>query len=291
MEGEYQMYQFTNTVNQDSQLKDSFIGLAKEIFGIDFGRWENAGGWTRDYIPYCFHEDGQVIANASVNLMNLTVDGNGYEAIQIGTVMTRKDHRGQGLSEKLLMKILEDFKGKVDLIFLLADEEAMSLYRRVGFDTVDTVRHFLPADGYAKEENKVLPVKKTLEELMQLKKTALSITDHFWSKEDRHILPFYYVHGFQDMILEPLPEVTVLGALEKETFHLYDVLSNRVISLTDVLQTLVPMGAHRIELHFMPSEDLPGLYTEPDPENGFMVHKSSNVSIPKNFTFPQIITA
>ena len=32
MEGEYQMYQFTNTVNQDSQLKDSFIGLAKEIF-------------------------------------------------------------------------------------------------------------------------------------------------------------------------------------------------------------------------------------------------------------------
>lgn len=285
------MMQFDCNVRENLKLKESFFELAKEVFGIRFDLWEQTGGWTSAYIPYCFHEDGQILANASVNLMKLTVAGKIYDAVQIGTVMTRKEHRGQGLSEKLLRKILADFEGKSDLLYLLADEDAMSLYQRVGFESRNTVRHFLPAEDYWKEGNQAFTVKKTAEELMTLKKASVPVTDRLWSKEDRHILPFYYVHGFQDMIVEPIKDVTILAEMEGDTFHLYDVLSPHRVSLTEVLQSVVPPSALRIELHFTPQEMLPGLYTEPDPDSGFMIHSSSQVDIPYSSTYPKIISA
>ncbi|SFN28888.1 GNAT family N-acetyltransferase [Proteiniclasticum ruminis] len=284
------MMLFSRNVRENPQLKESFFELAKEVFGIRFDLWEKTGGWTSAYIPYCFHEDGQVVANASVNLMKLTVEGKIYDAVQIGTVMTRKEHRGQGLSEKLLRKILGDYEGKTDLIYLLADEDAMPLYQRVGFERINTVRCFLPIETCVNEGNP-LPVKKNIEDLMALKKSSFAMTDRLWSKEDRHILPFYYVHGFQDMILEPLLDVTILVEMEGDTFHLYDVLSPVKVSLSEVINSIVPQSALRVELHFTPQEMLPGLYTEPDPDSGFMVHKSSSAVIPNNLTYPTIITA
>lgn len=285
------MILFSRNVRENPQLKESFFELAKEVFGIRFDLWEKTGGWTRAYIPYCFHEDGQVLANASVNLMKLTVEGKIYDAVQIGTVMTRKEYRGQGLSEKLLRKILSDFEGKTELIYLFADEDAVSLYQRVGFESRNTVRHFLHAEDYSEEGNQLLPVEKNIEELMALKNASVPLTDRLWNKEDRHILPFYYVHGFQDMIVEPIKDVTILAETEGDTFHLYDVLSPHRVSLTEVLQSVVPPSALRIELHFTPQEMLPGLYTEPDPDNGFMIHKSSSAVMPNNLTYPTIITA
>ena len=285
------MMRFDCHVRENQILKESFFKLSKEIFGIRFDLWEESGCWTNSYIPYCFHEDGQVLANASVNLMKLTVEGEIYEAVQIGTVMTRREFRGQGLSEKLLRKILADFEGKTDLIYLLANEDAMSLYQRAGFETVPAVRCFLPAEAYIKEGNQLLSMKKTLEELMALKKASVPVTDRLWSKEDRHILPFYYVHGFQDMILEPIEDVTILAEMEGDTFHLYDVLSPHKVSLAEVLRSIVPRNALRVELHFTPNEALSGLYREPDPDGGFMVHKSSKAAMPNNLTYPTIITA
>ena len=167
----------------------------------------------------------------------------------------------------------------------------MSLYQRAGFETVPAVRCFLPAEAYIKEGNQLLSMKKTLEELMALKKASVPVTDRLWSKEDRHILPFYYVHGFQDMILEPIEDVTILAEMEGDTFHLYDVLSPHKVSLAEVLRSIVPRNALRVELHFTPNEALSGLYREPDPDGGFMVHKSSKAAMPNNLTYPTIITA
>lgn len=285
------MYMFDNRIRENQERKASFFQLAKEVFGLRFDLWEQAGGWTSAYMPYCFLENDQVVANASVNLMKLTIDGVCHDALQIGTVMTREAYRGNGLAGKLLQKILDDYEGKTDLLFLCAEEKAMSLYRRAGFVNTDTVRYLLPAKAYFKEGPALLPVKRDLVELLKMKETSVPVTDLIWSKEDKHILPFYYVHGFQEMVLAPSPHVTILGEVKGDTFHLYDVLSTMKISLQEVLSSVVPADVQQVELHFTPSEHLPGLYTEPALENGFMVHRSSTVHLPKIFAYPRIITA
>lgn len=285
------MYQFDKTLRQNQKRKESFFHLARDIFGISFDLWEKAGGWTESYIPYYFHEDDEIIANASVNLMKLTIEGTIYTGIQIGTVMTRETHRGKGLSEKLLRRIMEDYEESADFIYLMANEKAIPLYKRVGFEIQDTVRFFLPAGEYANITDKVHPISMTLDELMEIKKNSVPVTDRFWGGEDKHILPFYYVHGFQDNILKTSEGIIVLAELDEDTFHLYDVLSSEKTSLYKVLKEVVPQEARRVEIHFMPSEELPGLYQKPFPENGFMLHKSSKVQFPENLGYPTIITA
>lgn len=80
-------------IKDDPQLRDSFNGLAMKTFGLSFSEWWRRGYWTDSYIPYVFVDGGKVVANASVNLMDLMWHGQPKRYIQIGTVMTDAAYR------------------------------------------------------------------------------------------------------------------------------------------------------------------------------------------------------
>ena len=75
-------------IKNDSYLRRSFFQLAKNTFDLSFEQWYQNGYWTDSYIPYVLHENGTVVANASVNIIDTLWQGEKKRYIQLGTVMT-----------------------------------------------------------------------------------------------------------------------------------------------------------------------------------------------------------
>jgi predicted N-acetyltransferase YhbS len=69
---------------------------------VDFEKWYQFGFWNNTYVCYSYIDQNEVIANVSVNKLDILIDGKESKTLQIGTVMTRPDYRGNGLSKSLM---------------------------------------------------------------------------------------------------------------------------------------------------------------------------------------------
>lgn len=87
------------------------------------------------YIPHAVIEDGAVVANVSVNIMPFSVGGERKNYIQLGTVMTRPDRRGEGLGRAAMEFALEKYLGApdVDGIYLFGNDSVLDFYPKFGF--------------------------------------------------------------------------------------------------------------------------------------------------------------
>jgi len=121
----YTAYPTNNT------LRRSFCRLAEQTFGIDFEPWYQAGFWGEQYLPYSLVENGEVIANVSVNIMDMCLHGQQKHFIQLGTVMTEEAHRGQGLSRFLMERILEEWKPQCDGVYLFANDSVLNFLSEI----------------------------------------------------------------------------------------------------------------------------------------------------------------
>ena len=128
-------YKLVKQVRDEDALRESFMKLAAETFDLSFESWYQTGYWSDKYIPYCLVDGQTVIANVSVNLMDVKFTGEKKQYIQIGTVMTAKDYRQQGLAKQLLNEVLKDYRN-ADGIYLFANDTVRDFYPKFGFEAV-----------------------------------------------------------------------------------------------------------------------------------------------------------
>lgn len=114
--------------------RNSFMELAEAVFGLSFRSWYENGFWTDRYIPYALTDGDRVVANASVNIIDTVWRGEKKRYIQIGTVMTHPDYRGQGLMREIMENILGDWKDHCDGIYLYANDSVVDFYPKFGFE-------------------------------------------------------------------------------------------------------------------------------------------------------------
>ena len=114
-------------------LRASFNRLAEKTFGLNFENWYRNGFWKDNYIPYSVVIDGEVVSNVSVNACNMNYKGKLVKLIQLGTIMTDDDHRGNGYARVLMEEVLKDYDGKVDGIYLFANDSVLEFYPKFGF--------------------------------------------------------------------------------------------------------------------------------------------------------------
>ncbi len=114
-------------------LRKSFNALAEKVFGLSFENWYQNGFWKENYIPYSVVIDGEVVANVSVNACSMNYKGEVVRLIQLGTIMTDPDCRGKGYARLLMEEVLKDYEGKVDGIYLYANDSVLDFYPRFGF--------------------------------------------------------------------------------------------------------------------------------------------------------------
>ncbi|MBN6185372.1 GNAT family N-acetyltransferase [Aneurinibacillus sp. BA2021] len=126
------LYERISDYKENRKYRESFIELARQVFGIDFTRWYEKGCWDGNYVCYSYVDRARVVANVSINKMTVIVEGKEYKAIQIGTVMTHPEYRKQGLSKKLMYHVIDTYEKECDFIYLFANDSALDFYPAFG---------------------------------------------------------------------------------------------------------------------------------------------------------------
>ncbi len=126
-------YEFIHGYRNNDVLRESFNQLTEKTFCFNFRDWYRFGFWGEKYDPHSFLEGDRVIANISVNQMSFMTRGEQKNYIQLGTVMTDKDYRGQGLARCLMEKVLTLYQDSVDGIYLFGNDSVLDFYPKFGF--------------------------------------------------------------------------------------------------------------------------------------------------------------
>lgn len=141
------MYKMIKGYQKNDELRQSFNKLAMEIFNLGFEDWYQNGFWGENYIPYSIVLEGKVIANVSVSITDMVFKGKKMHFIQLGTVMTKKKYRNKGLIREIINQIEEDYKGKVDGIYLFANDTVLDFYPKFGFEKAQEYQYSMDVEN------------------------------------------------------------------------------------------------------------------------------------------------
>jgi len=134
-------YIYKCNYKEDITLRNSFNSLTEKTYGFNFEQWYEDGYWGDKYIPYSLLDGDKVVSNVSVNIMDFLILGEQKRYVQIGTVMTDEDYRGQGLCRALMEIVLKEWENKCDLIYLFANDSVLDFYPKFGFNVCDEYQY------------------------------------------------------------------------------------------------------------------------------------------------------
>ncbi|MFW0779010.1 GNAT family N-acetyltransferase [Rossellomorea marisflavi] len=249
--------EFRKNVRENQNLRDSFNQLAEDIFGIHFGQWYARGYWTEKYVPFSYIEGDRVIANVSVNLIDFTIAGEEKKAIQIGTVMTHQDYRNRGLSKDLLMKVLDEYRDRVDFVYLFANQNVLEFYPKFGFRAQEeTLFTMVPGTAGEVSERKLDMEEKADRDLAYgIARDRLPVSTRFGTKNTGELFMFYALYAFSDNLyyLEE-EDAVVMFQRDGERLDLFDVVSRENVDVRKIAEKLAGDDTRQIVFHFTPEE-------------------------------------
>lgn len=126
-------YTYVTDYKDSDKLRKSLNELTEKTFGFNFEKWYSNGFWGDKFITHSMLDGDKIIANVSVNLMDFSMDGVEKNYVQIGTVMTDKAYRGQGVNRYLIEKVINDYRDEVDGIYLFGNDSVIDFYPKFGF--------------------------------------------------------------------------------------------------------------------------------------------------------------
>ncbi|MBS4199238.1 GNAT family N-acetyltransferase [Bacillus sp. FJAT-49732] len=256
---------FIKDYKGDEGLRKSFNALANNIFGIDFEEWYQKGFWGSHYIPFSYANGDQVIANVSVNILHLMIDGETRKAVQIGTVMTHPDYRNKGLSAALMHKVLQEYEKKSDFIYLFANQSVIDFYPKFGFEAVEEYEYSMEFRSNETPSVSVpkLDVKNVndLHFIQQFAFERIPLSQKFSTDNAIGIFMFYCLNVFPDDIYFLEKEnVIVLFKKEHDHLHIFDIVSKNEFNIQQVLRKITDDSIRKIVFHYTP--DYPNIQVE-----------------------------
>lgn len=141
---------FDNNIRENKEIRLSFDKLSQKTFALSFENWYQNDYWTEKYIPYVLLDGERVVSNVSVNIIDTVWQNERKRYIQLGTIMTDCDYRGQGLSRLLMEKVLEEWKDKCDAIYLFANDTVLDFYPKFGFVKAEEYQHQISVTSKSK---------------------------------------------------------------------------------------------------------------------------------------------
>ncbi|MGD8189600.1 GNAT family N-acetyltransferase [Brevibacillus ginsengisoli] len=278
---------------KNEPLRKSFNELAEGIFGLNFEQWYQQGYWTDKYVPYSFVLNDQIIANVSVNKLNLVVNHERKATIQIGTVMTHPDYRIQGLSARLMNQVLEDYEGKYDLMYLFANRSVLEFYPKFGFYSMDETQFSMKVNGEGNREKSIrkLDVQKPddLRFIYDRAGQRVSVSRMFGTIDAAELLMFYVTYVFpQDIYYLEHDDVIVICKHDSHELHLYDVISRTLVDLNRIINELMTKETTEVIFHFTPDDQsLPLIRaTYKGNDNVLFVKHQGAFHFPEHFKHP-----
>lgn len=240
--------------HSNHMFRNSFNELAQKIFGLNFEDWYQNGYWKDKYIPYSVVEEEKVIANVSVNLMDMLWNGSIVHLIQLGTVMAEESYRNQGLIRKIMEQVEADYK-QVDGIYLFANDSVLDFYPKFGYRKV-------PEYQYSKQVNITEEARvKTLsmgnkQEWNVLEKVIQNNQFHgqFDMVDNMELFMFYVTKFMQENVYyDELLKAYVIAEVEQDEVLIHAVFSEHKVDINDIIQSF-GNTIKKVILGFTPEE-------------------------------------
>lgn len=251
--GQIMMYDLVIDYKENSVLRKSFNELTKKTFGFHFEDWYQNGYWSEKYIPYSFAEGEKIISNVSVNKMEFVINGESKNFIQVGTVMTDRDYRGQGLSRKLIEMIIAEWKDKVDGIYLFANDKVLEFYPKFGFRESKEYQYKYKAKDIEGKENYIKVNMKEEESRNKFIRANLdSIPNARLAVNNIGLITFYTTSFMCDSVYF-LPEENCYVVADKkdDNVFIHQIISNRKVNINNVIHSF-GSNTKQVDLGFTP---------------------------------------
>lgn len=281
-------YTYHTNFKDQAPLRQSFFDLALDTFSINFKPWFEKGYWTSDYQPHGWFLGDKMVSNASVNHMSLLINQKKISAIQIGTVMTHKDHRKLGLAKKLMEKILEDYQASNSFFYLFADNEAQKFYEKLGFQVYKETDYSTDYDSKSQRA----PLRKldmTLEEdhytFDVISKQQILFKGDFEMVQKSTLSGFYGYMIYRDhLYLEESSKTIYIFVDKGQDLEVIDIIQSQALSLEYHLQKLVHYK-QKVHFHFKPEPIRSKVEKKPLDSDGPLMIYGLNIDLPSDFRF------
>ncbi|MFT7239498.1 MAG: GNAT superfamily N-acetyltransferase [Cyclobacteriaceae bacterium] len=251
------VYGYVVNYKSDTSLRNSFNRLTRKIYHFDFEGWYQNGYWSDRYIPYSIADGTNIVANVSVNVIDFIVGGMKRTSIQIGTVMTDEDYRHQGLNRFLLEKVLAEWRGKCDLIYLFANDSVLNFYPKFGFKPAEEYQHSLEIkSGETTANFTQLNMSDKEEEKFLYQKVKQSTQFSQLSMDDNASLVMFYCTSFmsEDVYFSKELAVIAIATYDDHILYIKDIFCEKEIAIKDVISALTNEKITRVVLGFTPKE-------------------------------------
>ncbi|EAG6862501.1 GNAT family N-acetyltransferase [Listeria monocytogenes] len=252
-------YEMISDYKDNKMYRDSFNKLAESTFDINFEEWFRSGFWNDKYVCYSYIDNNEVISNVSINKMNLIYQGENYSALQIGTVMTHPNYRGQGLAKNLLNHVIAKYEDQYDFLYLFANDTVLDFYPKFGFERIEESSFTVDACNLKKKASKLKKLNPDNKTDFQLISRIVSerapLSNILDVKESEDLLMFYVLIALKNELYY-LEELDVIVLMEQEGTDLYvlDILSTKKLDVVEVLSYLSTKKIETIHLLFMPEK-------------------------------------
>lgn len=264
-------YHYSKNIREDGTLRASFNQLTQKVFYFDFIDWYENGYWTERYCPHVLIEDGKVISNVSVNQMKFDRNGEVKNYIQLGTVMTDPEYRGLGLNQYILTKVIAEYRGQVDGIYLFGNDSVLEYYPKFGFQPVNEYEYYRKISEeekiQIKKEKKNYQIEKidlseeqakeqlyrTIKEY-DLANRGQNPNDGFAMCDNLGLYQFWIEGEYGENIYYlPEEEAYVIASFESEILRVEQIISKRKI---DLIRLAISFEEEitEIQLGFTPAE-------------------------------------
>ena len=241
-----QQYEYCTNIRDQKDLRDGFNELTRKTFCFDFTTWYQMGQWNKyKYIPHVLICNDKVVSNVSANVMQFYVNGQIKKYIQLGTVMTDPEYRGQGFNRYLMEAVLEEYAGKVDGIYLFGNDSVLDYYPKFGFRAVQEHSFGITNDSEKWQQTEPYALKKAD---MQNKDTFAgwydtivrsdraggdkNPEDAFYMFDNVGLYEFWLSHGYGDKVYYiPETDSYVIADVKDAKLTVYQTFGNCEIDI------------------------------------------------------------
>lgn len=231
-------YKFQKNYKDEATLRKGFNDVVGKTFSLSFESWYQNGYWSDRFNPHTLFDGNKAVANISTYEMTFDWDGKIRHYVQLGGVATDETCRNQGLSRYIMEKVLEEYQGKVDGIFLMANDSVLDFYPKFGFQK--RIEWRCSKEVHITSEMTAKPVPMTNRQEWSLLERAVEAScsnSVFELKNDVPLIMFYVTQFMQGNVyyIEEM-DAYVIAEIKEDKLLVYGVYTKERADLDKVYQ-------------------------------------------------------
>lgn len=246
-------FKIIKAYQENAALRAGFDELAKKTFDLSFEDWYQNGFWGEKYIPYSVLDGERVVANVSVNRMNLLHHGEKKHLIQLGTVMTDKAYRNRGLIRSIMQEIEKDYQDKTEGMYLFANDSVLDFYPKFGFSKAVEYQYTKEVRITGEGVARLMPMQTKSDWSVLKAAIERSVPAGGFEMVDNAELILFYVTKFmqKNVFYIDSMETYVIAEMEADELTIDNVFAEKLVDLEEIIRAFGKQ-VKRVRLNFTP---------------------------------------